>query len=58
MGRRPHAAPLNRRHQLANQAFLKALRRTANVRLAAAAAGFSHSAFYQRRRACSNRPRN
>lgn len=32
------------------QAFLAALSATANVRLAAAAAGFSHSAFYARRR--------
>lgn len=34
----------------AEQAFLLALSATANVRLAAAAAGFSHSAFYARRR--------
>ena len=34
----------------AEQAFLAALSATANVRLAAAAAGFSHSAFYTRRR--------
>lgn len=33
------------------QAFLAALSATANIRLAAAAAGFSHSAFYARRRA-------
>lgn len=33
------------------QAFLAALSATANVRLSAAAAGFSHSAFYARRRA-------
>lgn len=32
------------------QAFLAALSATANVRLSAAAAGFSHSAFYARRR--------
>lgn len=34
----------------AEQAFLAALSATANVRLSAAAAGFSHSAFYARRR--------
>lgn len=34
----------------AEQAFLSALSATANVRLSAAAAGFSHSAFYARRR--------
>lgn len=34
----------------AEQAFLTALAATANVRLAAAAAGFSHGAFYHRRR--------
>ncbi|WP_343520906.1 hypothetical protein [Sphingomonas sp.] len=34
----------------AEQAFLAALSATANVRLSAAAAGFSHSAFYLRRR--------
>jgi hypothetical protein len=34
----------------AEQAFLAALSATANVRLAAAATGFSHSAFYARRR--------
>ena len=45
-----------RRHQpgrltrAAEQAFLSALSATANVRLSAAAAGFSHSAFYHRRR--------
>ena len=33
------------------QAFFRALSATANVRLSAAAAGFSHSAFYQKRRA-------
>lgn len=32
------------------QAFLRALSATANVRLSAAAAGFSHSAFYAKRR--------
>lgn len=34
----------------AEQAFLAALSATANVRLSAAAAGFSHSAFYYRRK--------
>lgn len=34
----------------AEQAFLAALSATANIRLSAAAAGFSHSAFYHRRR--------
>lgn len=34
----------------AEQVFLSALSATANVRLSAAAAGFSHSAFYARRR--------
>ncbi|MBY8827413.1 hypothetical protein [Hephaestia mangrovi] len=34
----------------AEQAFLAALSATANVRLSAAAAGFSHSAFYARRK--------
>jgi hypothetical protein len=34
----------------AEQAFLAALSATANIRLSAAAAGFSHSAFYQRAR--------
>lgn len=34
----------------AEQAFLAALGATANVRLSAAAAGFSHAAFYHRRR--------
>ncbi|HKR23724.1 MAG TPA: hypothetical protein VJS15_00560, partial [Allosphingosinicella sp.] len=33
------------------QAFFRALSATANVRLSSAAAGFSHSAFYQKRRA-------
>jgi hypothetical protein len=36
----------------AEQAFLAALSATANVRLAAAAAGFAHSSFYARRSAC------
>lgn len=45
--RRPQARRLDRR---AEQAFLAALSATANVRLSAAAAGFSHSAFYLRRR--------
>lgn len=35
----------------AEQAFLTALSATANIRLSAAAAGFSHSAFYARRKA-------
>ncbi|MEG3088186.1 hypothetical protein [Sphingomonas sp. PB4P5] len=34
----------------AEQAFLFALAATANIRLSAAAAGFTHSAFYQRRK--------
>ncbi|WP_353205446.1 hypothetical protein [Sphingomonas sp.] len=45
--RRTSAGRLTR---AAEQAFLAALSATANVRLAAAAAGFSHSAFYARRR--------
>lgn len=36
--------------RVAEQAFLAALSATANIRLSAAAAGFSHSAFYARRR--------
>lgn len=43
--RRPQARRLDRK---AEQAFLAALSATANVRLSAAAAGFSHSAFYAR----------
>ena len=46
--RRPIA---NRLDHAAEQAFLTALSATANVRLSAAAAGFSHSAFYARRKA-------
>ncbi len=46
--RRPTA---NRLDHAAEQAFLTALSATANVRLSAAAAGFSHSAFYARRKA-------
>ena len=46
--RRP---PANRLGHAAEQAFLTALSATANVRLSAAAAGFSHSAFYARRKA-------
>ena len=43
-------ATTRRLTRAAEQAFLAALSATANVRLAAAAAGFSHSAFYLRRR--------
>ncbi len=46
--RRPTA---NRLDHAAEQAFLTALSATANIRLSAAAAGFSHSAFYARRKA-------
>ncbi len=46
--RRP---PANRLDHAAEQAFLAALSATANIRLSAAAAGFSHSAFYARRKA-------
>ncbi len=46
--RRP---PANRLDHAAEQAFLTALSATANIRLSAAAAGFSHSAFYARRKA-------
>lgn len=46
--RRPTA---NRLDHAAEQAFLAALSATANIRLSAAAAGFSHSAFYARRKA-------
>lgn len=42
--------PAGRLTHAGEQAFLAALSATANVRLAAAAAGFSHSAFYARRR--------
>lgn len=45
--RRPTPDRLTRAHE---QAFLAALSATANVRLSAAAAGFSHSAFYHRRK--------
>jgi len=45
--RRPTQRRLTREVE---QAFLAALSASANVRLSAAAAGFSHSAFYQRRR--------
>jgi len=44
-------APPGRMTKAAAQAFLRALAATANVRLAAAAAGFAHSSFYARRRA-------
>ncbi|MFN1208532.1 hypothetical protein ACKXGD_16360, partial [Enterococcus lactis] len=44
--RAPTRRRLTREHE---QAFLAALSATANVRLSAAAAGFSHSAFYQLR---------
>ena len=42
--------PAGRLTAKGEQAFLAALSATANVRLSAAAAGFSHSAFYHRRR--------
>jgi hypothetical protein len=49
-GRLQIRAPARRRlTREAEQAFLAALSATANVRLSARAAGFSHSAFYQRR---------
>ena len=41
-------APKGRMTKAAEQAFLSALAATCNVRLSAAAAGFTHSAFYQR----------
>lgn len=41
--------PFNRRQALENRAFLAALSATANVRLAARAAGFAHSSFYRLR---------
>jgi len=41
-------APKGRMTKAAEQAFLAALSATCNVRLSAAAAGFTHSAFYQR----------
>ena len=44
------ALPRRALDRAAEQAFLSALSATANVRLSAAAAGFSHSAFYARRR--------
>ena len=44
------ARPARALDRAAEQAFLSALSATANVRLSAAAAGFSHSAFYARRR--------
>jgi hypothetical protein len=43
-------APPGRMTRAAELVFLEALSATANVRLAAAAAGFSHSAFYYRKR--------
>ena len=43
-------APRRRLDHKAEQAFLAALSATANIRLSAAAAGFSHSAFYARRK--------
>jgi hypothetical protein len=46
--RRAHPRRLTRS---AEQAFLAALSATANVRLSAAAAGFTHSAFYARKKA-------
>ncbi|MBC9032424.1 hypothetical protein IAG41_08480 [Sphingomonas sp. JC676] len=45
-----HATP-RRLTRAGEQAFLAALSATANIRLSAAAAGFSHSVFYQRREA-------
>ena len=44
------SAPRGRMTKAAEQAFLAALAATCNVRLAAAAAGFTHSAFYQKAR--------
>ncbi|MFL9841374.1 hypothetical protein ABS767_10400 [Sphingomonas sp. ST-64] len=44
------AVPGRALDRAAEQAFLSALSATANIRLSAAAAGFSHSAFYARRR--------
>lgn len=41
-------APRGRMTKAAEQAFLAALSATCNVRLSAAAAGFTHSAFYQK----------
>jgi hypothetical protein len=43
-------APAGRMTRAAEQAFLEALSASANVRLAAAVAGFTHSAFYYRKR--------
>jgi hypothetical protein len=43
-------APPGRMTRAARQIFLEALSASANVRLAAATAGFSHSAFYYRKR--------
>jgi hypothetical protein len=43
-------APPGRMTRAAEQIFLEALSASANVRLSAAAAGFSHSAFYYRKR--------
>jgi hypothetical protein len=44
-------APPDRMTRAAEQAFFRALSASANVRLAAAAAGFAHSSFYARKRA-------
>jgi hypothetical protein len=44
--------PRGRMTRAAELVFLEALSASANVRLAAAAAGFSHSAFYYRKRTC------
>lgn len=44
-------APAGRMTAAAEQAFLRALSASANVRLSAAAAGFAHSSFYARARA-------
>lgn len=44
-------APRGWMTKAAEQAFFAALSATANVRLSAAAAGFTHSAFYQKKRA-------
>ena len=50
-GRLQLRTPTRRRlDRAAEQAFLAALSATANIRLSAKAAGFSHSAFYQRRK--------
>ena len=49
-------APPGRITKAAEQAFLRALSASANVRLSAAAAGFAHSNFYARRRSANRSP--